>query len=1579
MSGVKVQADLFKAITMWCGERAGQRKFGELEEWLESFKTTCEFAGIKDEAEARNMSANLINVLDPAALAALDRDTLKLAWVEVEKAMKKLWGIQGGDFEVAQQMQTAKQGADEPVAAYAIRFKRLCKLMSTEEQKKPDAWHYLFRGGLREAIQERLYFADDLGDFAKIEAYAIKVEATQPKPASNVMLATQAPQPQEVLYSEFKPKFRGGYQPRGRGAQRGGWRGKFGGRGRGAQDQSEMICHNCEERGHAWRNCPHPYSGSQSAYTQPEVSNGNSTKEKKKEKKKKRKTKRGIAKPSQAGQPNKTTVPSSPTGSAYAVMTEALERDIKLPLTIAGTFTTLAVADTGADVSLVSERLAEKIGRATGIPIQPLAAEVQLRGANGQELQVLGELQVQVQLGQNQLQGTLLVVRDLPRPCLVGKDLLGATSAVIFTAERRVAFPDAETLVQWAQQAGVCKRTRKRREDEEDVKPGECLVVTKKPTVQELKALRANRKPNPAIVERIKFGKALPDLLQPTKDLLKEFSDCFAEDADDFGHANVEPLKLKLKDRLRPVQQQPRRLNYVHEVFAKEELERWKRANRIGPSTSPVAVCAHVVPKPSDGKELKWRYVINFPAINDQIETDVHPCGNADLIFDNLHGAACFNKFDFSNAFLQIPMDEESRWLTSFVTEDEQLEFYYVPFGIKPAPAKLQRELNNIFRGLVRYKGYADDWIGAPRDKAEHLSTLRDFLTRVRESGFLLKPEKCQLLFDELKFLGRQLTLKGIGPDQDSLDVVRDWPTPNNVEELHRFLGLGRWYAPFVKNYAELAKPLYSSIKQASNKRKKGEDAVFAWGREQDSAFSNVKEGILKSITLTHIDPSKPFVVETDASRKALAAVLLQDNRVVKLLHRVLKPSEVDKPITLLELSAVIFALEKWELYLRGRHFTIVTDHEALTWLRKQGKSSGKLSEWALQLAHFDFDIKYRPGKDHVLADAISRRAEPDLALAVMKGQDLLPTTAEFLKQQSGDEDCKQVIKRLNANDEKTAKNYVVNMNGILCQLGSKYSYPVLKPVVPKSLANRVIAACHQEAGHRSGATESLATAEFFWNGMQEQIERWMKACESCQARRGPNTNRKIPSGHITAQEINELVMVDLLSLMPTKEGWSYVMVAIDAFSRFAVAAPLKTKTAREVADAFERTYIKRHGIPKTVHSDQGGEFEGEFNMMLRKYRINKSWTTAYHPQGDGIVERANRTLVNMLATTLEGKRQDWPLALDQVMQAFNAAPHRFTKTAPEFVMLGQQPSRLASVVVPQPEPSKNQVRKRKQELKKLRRHLAKRNKELETATKHIAKNTTTFKKGQLVGVMLERLKQEAYGKLNNPWVGPCRVLKVGDGGVTYVVQEIGGPTAGTFNVKNVKEWEERDKPRPGRNKASQAQKTTSPEATAPTAPTAPTASRIMDSDTASKTCNETASATKAATEEENIQEQQEDEEQVEQRQGELQNQVPDTQEPLAQQAQEDQAEREPPIGQEQRGEASQEPLITTPAATDSRGASAKMGVNAKFQNSEGGGDEHTETTRRSTRVKNAPEYLNDFETSSLKKKATSAGAPKSS
>ena len=1554
-----------KNFKQWSGAPITPREYGDLEEWVKSYETICEIMGIKDTDDVFNLSANLPFVLDNAAMTILGPGIRKKPWNDAKEDLKNQWGIKGGDSEVTRRMVVCRQQPEESVSAFAGRFKRLCALFSVDDEQDPDRWRHVFEIGLRPELQERMIMLDDGKTFDKIYKFAVKMESAIPKTATSVaMMAEAAEDEAEVNFAG-----RGPFRNRGKG------RGKPTGRG---WTEDQPICFGCQQPGHFRRNCPkYTKNDSRSSFLQypqpkemanePARNENEATKSSKKGRKKlkQKRKERGKCKPEEAREAEKeaekTLTGNKNGGEIAAVLTQALDRDIKIQLTMEGKVAITAMADTGADVSLISEEMAAHIEEQTTNQSR-ITTNIKLQGANGKELQVRGEKQVEVSIGPNRMKARLIVVRNLPRSCIIGKDLLEATSAVIFTAEKQVAFPDAETLVQWAQQAGICKKRCSTRADP-TMKPGQCLLVEKRLTVAELKAMRSNRPRNPAIVDRIKFGTAMPQLVKPTKELLREFSDCFAEDADDFGHANVEPLKLKLKDKLRPVHQQPRRLNLVHQEFAAEELERWKKANRVSPSSSPVAVCAHVVPKPSDGKELKWRYVINFPAINDQIETDVHPCGNAELIFDSIHGAACFNKFDFSNAFLQIPMHEESRWLTSFVTEEEQLEFNYVPFGIKPAPAKLQRELNNTFRGLPRYRGYADDWLGAPRDAKEHLATLRDFLSRVRESGFLLKPEKCHLLFDELKFLGRRLTLKEIGPDEDSLAVVRGWPRPTCKEELDRFLGLARWYAPFVKGYAELARPLYNIIKQHSARIKQGEAEPWSWSKTDDSNFAAVKAGILTCIKLTHIDLKKPFVVETDASRKALGAVLLQDGKIVKLLHRVLKPVEVDMHITLLELAAVMFALEKWEHYLLGRTFTIKTDHKALTWLGKQTKSAGKLSEWALQLGKFDYKIEYVPGTEHQLADAISRRPEQEMVATVMRGEEMVLSTDKFLEEQAKDAECKQILKRLQSNDDRTVRDFVVNMNGVLCQLGSRYSYPVLKPVVPKTLTTQVIAACHQEVGHRSEATTKTATAEFFWSGMQGQILEWLKSCKECQARKGPNPNRKLPKGHITSHAPNELVMLDILGgLMPSSEGWKYILLMMDAFTRFAVAAPLKTKTAEEVADVFERIYIQRYGTPKIVHSDQGGEFEREFLVMLRQYRIKKSWTTAYHPQGDGIVERTNRTILNMLSTTLQGNRQAWPDALEQVMRAFNASQHRQTGLTPEFLMLGDAPIRLASKVVQQPKPTKTDERQRKSEWKRAKETVAKKNRDLEEAAKRSSAKSIKFKKGQLVSVYKQSLKEGAYGKLELPWVGPCRILKVEDNGINYVVKQLRGPVAGTFNVKNIKDFFTYYTPKPKAQHGTEKKPMGVLEQPKDLrwlmdwGPATQEQARLVGGNQKQQAAKE------------------KEAQQVEEAEQSSQNQEEQLQ--GAQHGEQDNAEQaqqgEPQI-QAGEAETTSVPSVQGPVQAESEVASAKMGVNEnpKF----GGGGDGCGEEELAPRTRRRPAHLNDYVTSIPERSAATKNA----
>ena len=195
---------------------------------------------------------------------------------------------------------------------------------------------------------------------------------------------------------------------------------------------------------------------------------------------------------------------------------------------------------------------------------------------------------------------------------------------------------------------------------------------------------------------------------------------------------------------------------------------------RIRESSSKVAVNVHVVPKDAElGGPMQYRLVTNFKPVNDYFESDNHPVGDAQRIFDDIGGdTKAFWKVDFAQAFLQIPVAESSKYLTSFVTQEAQYEFNYVPFGLKSAPAKLQRELNKAFRGLERVYGFADDWLGAPTKEDQVIVGLRAFLNRVRASGFLLKPSKCCYLYDKLTYMGRELTLTGYDPDMESKQAL---------------------------------------------------------------------------------------------------------------------------------------------------------------------------------------------------------------------------------------------------------------------------------------------------------------------------------------------------------------------------------------------------------------------------------------------------------------------------------------------------------------------------------------------------------------------------------------------------------------------------------------------------------------------------------------------------------------------------------------------------------------------------------------------------------------------------------------
>jgi hypothetical protein len=872
---------------------------------------------------------------------------------------------------------------------------------------------------------------------------------------------------------------------------------------------------------------------------------------------------------------------------------------------------------------------------------------------------------------------------------------------------------------------------------------------------------------------------SLPTLLDadpvslPT--LLQRFESTFASGKEDFGSARVEPLSFDVEAE-RPVRRRPYRLSRPEAQFVADTIQRWLDAGRIRPSTSHWAAPAHVVPKDTDPF---MRLVIDFTGLNACIPPDNQPPPLARDIFDSLHGATLFTKLDFKDAYLQIPVAEECRQFLSFVVEGAQYEFCYVPFGLNVAGGKLQRELNTLFRGLDNVAGYADDWIVFSTDMDTHLQTLTRVFERVAKAGFLLSRSKCVFAATSIEFLGRRVSADGVELLDDDVCTIRDWPNPANKADLHKFLGLAQWCAEFLPGFSDAVAPLRPLLRDGVR---------FDWSAAHDAAFRRAKALTLRSLTLAFPDFSKQFVLEVDASSVGFGAVLIQGDRAVRLAQRKTTPAESALPPVFLELSAVVWAVSYFHVYLHGAPFLIITDHRALEWLTKLKNPTGKLALWALNLAPYRFEIKYRPGVDNTAADALSRRVP---AVSAVSELPVLPTATELREAQAVDVACRRIAKGLAGDAAKPKGDFVLDVDGVLCLLTTRYTLPVLRPVVPLSLTDRILAHVHVKAGHLSVDTVRMTRESFFWQSLNKDTERFCRECLSCQQRKSPRGPRQIPAGTVTVSAFNDLLAMDILGGFPASpDGYNYLLVMTEYFTRYTVAAPLKTKTCAEVAAAFTNSWLLPFGAPKRLLSDQGGEFSGEpLTTLLRTHQVQKDFTTSYHPQTDGVVERNNQTLSQILSGLVGVETRAWVQKLPAALVAFNAAISASTGHAPYFLMFGR-PSPLPTIVQPvahsgtdaaKAAEHAHQARNEVKAINERRQAVS----DLRNAN---LKRPVAFKVGDLVMVRDPRIRQAAFSKLDKQWVGPCRIHMKKSATLYYVKQQPVG-YAGTVNVCNLKPY----------------------------------------------------------------------------------------------------------------------------------------------------------------------------------------------
>ncbi len=811
-------------------------------------------------------------------------------------------------------------------------------------------------------------------------------------------------------------------------------------------------------------------------------------------------------------------------------------------------------------------------------------------------------------------------------------------------------------------------------------------------------------------------------LERSTKDRLRELlgkhASLFASNDQDLGRTSVVEHDIDTGNSL-PIRQPPRRPPIAMQPVIDKEIKWMLEAGVIERGQSPWSSPVVLVRK----KDGSVRFCVDYRRLNAVTRFDAYPLPRIDETFESLSGARYFSTLDLISGYWQVGLTEQAKLKSAFATRSGLYLWNVMPFGLCNAPSTFERLMETVLQGLQWETCliYMDDVVVFSTSTTEMLTRLDEVFSRLQDAGLKLKPQKCRLFARETEYLGHVVSEAGIAASPNKVKAIVEWPTPECATDVRSFLGTASYYRRFVRGFATIASPLHRLTEIR---------ATWEWREEHQKAFDQLKAALAETPVLRFPVADAPYILDTDASLTGIGGVLSQvvdgQERVLGYASKALSRRESNYCVTRREMLAVVRFVRHFRPYLYGRQFTIRTDHASLQWLRNFKEPEGQLARWLEGLEEYHYDIVHRPGKQHGNADGLSRqqclqcgRVHDDPRPKRVTNQIRLVTieprwSAEVFRQaQTEDVDLMPVYRavenKIRPNPVETstwppsARRYLRDwdrltiVDGVLARqwFDANGEPAQFQWAVPRQFVTEILQEAHAAptAGHFSDKrTTTRAQETFVWPGMARDAREFCRNCEVCGARKPkPSTPHHLYLRQVTTEPLQR-VAVDILGPLDTTErGNRYVLVMVDYFTKWLTAVPMPDQRAETCAEKFVREFVVHLGIPEQLHSDQGRQFEGElFQGMCRLLGIDKTRTTALHPQSDGQTERANSTLLNLLAKLTKGSPKDWDRKLDYACMAYNSSVHSVTGETPYRLMYGREMRTPMTLLAP---PAPNQER----------------------------------------------------------------------------------------------------------------------------------------------------------------------------------------------------------------------------------------------------------------------------------------------
>ncbi|GJZ72542.1 reverse transcriptase domain-containing protein [Tanacetum coccineum] len=693
-----------------------------------------------------------------------------------------------------------------------------------------------------------------------------------------------------------------------------------------------------------------------------------------------------------------------------------------------------------------------------------------------------------------------------------------------------------------------------------------------------------------------------------------------------------------------------------------KEVGEWMNVGVVRPVKYPTWISIPVLIKKGDES---WKMCIDFKNFNSVCPKDYYPLSDIDGKIESVVG---FRYKCFLDAYkgyhqVQIALDDEEK--TTFYTDHGTYCYTKMPFGLKNTGATYQRLVDTTFQSQIgrNLEAYVDDMVIKSNDEKVLIADIAETFDNLRRINMKLNPKKCSFGAEEGKFLGYMVTSEGIRANPKKTKAITDMQSPRTLKEMHSLSGKLAALKRFLSRSAKKSLPFFETLKDITKENKD----EYRWTENAKKAFQEMKKFIVELPLLTTPVKEETMYVYMAAATEAVSTVLLTEREgkqcPIQYVSRTLNEAERNyAPLEKLALS-LLHMSRRLRRYFEAHPIKVITD-QPLKQILNKDQASGKLAKYSVELGAYNITYEPRnaikagvPNKDGVekwtlLTDGASNSKGSRAGLVLIS-----PSGVEFT-----------YALRLNFTSTNNEAEYEALLAGL--RMARKMKVAIDRPKGGKCYRGggrrQLDDVHHTLSGQRSMAERQggkegpenenklvcprgrarfmVAKAirqGYYWPTMHMDARNVTQKCDSCQVHAPVLRRPKMLMTSIMVPWPFYQWGMDILRALPQASGkLKFVIVAIDYFTKWIEAKSLARITGKNVKKFVWENIVCRFGLPRIIVTDNGTQFFNDpFKGWCERLNIKNMNTAVAHPQANGLIERANKSLMEGIKARLGRER----------------------------------------------------------------------------------------------------------------------------------------------------------------------------------------------------------------------------------------------------------------------------------------------------------------------------------------------------